>query len=330
MVIANKRIFITGGAGFIGSALISRLIENNKITVFDNLNRNAIQHTTFSKHKNIELIKGDVLNLEYLMEASKDAQIFIHAAGIAGIDNTLKDPVNTLRVNMLGIANALEAIKNSKSIEKFIEFSTSEVFGSNALNSEESDSAEIGAVGAARWTYAISKLAGEHLTHAYYKKHNLPNCTVRPFNVYGPGQVGEGAISVMVRRAINDEPLIIFGNGSQIRAWLYVDDMVDGLIKCLSNKKAIGESFNLGNAKAVTTIYGLAQIICKVLNSKSEIIFKDALSNDIELRIPNTDKAKNLIDFEAKVGLEEGIKKTASWIKENLDKLEALPEMFNS
>ncbi len=330
MVIANKRIFITGGAGFIGSALISRLIENNKITVFDNLNRNAIQHTTFSKHKNIELIKGDVLNLEYLMEASKDAQIFIHAAGIAGIDNTLKDPVNTLRVNMLGIANALEAIKNSKSIEKFIEFSTSEVFGSNALNSEESDSAEIGAVGAARWTYAISKLAGEHLTHAYYKKHNLPNCTVRPFNVYGPGQVGEGAISVMVRRAINDEPLIIFGNGSQIRAWLYVDDMVDGLIKCLSNKKAIGESFNLGNAKAVTTIYGLAQIICKVLNSKSEIIFKDALSNDIELRIPNTDKAKNLIDFEAKVGLEEGIKKTASWIKENLDKLEALPEMFNT
>ena len=330
MVIANKRIFITGGAGFIGSALISRLIENNKITVFDNLNRNAIQHTTFSKHKNIELIKGDVLNLEYLMEASKDAQIFIHAAGIAGIDNTLKDPVNTLRVNMLGIANALEAIKNSKSIEKFIEFSTSEVFGSNALNSEESDSAEIGAVGAARWTYAISKLAGEHLTHAYYKKHNLPNCTVRPFNVYGPGQVGEGVISVMVRRAINDEPLIIFGNGSQIRAWLYVDDMVDGLIKCLSNKKAIGESFNLGNAKAVTTIYGLAQIICKVLNSKSEIIFKDALSNDIELRIPNTDKAKNLIDFEAKVGLEEGIKKTASWIKENLDKLEALPEMFNT
>ena len=330
MVIKNKKIFITGGAGFIGSALISRLIENNKITVFDNLNRNAIQHTTFSKHKNIEIIKGDVLNLEHLTETSKDTQIFIHAAGIAGIDNTLKDPVNTLRVNMLGIANALEAIKNSKSIEKFIEFSTSEVFGSNALNSEESDSAEIGAVGAARWTYAISKLAGEHLTHAYYKKHNLPNCTVRPFNVYGPGQVGEGAISVMVRRAINDEPLIIFGNGSQIRAWLYVDDMVDGLMKCLSNKKAIGESFNLGNAKAVTTIYGLAQIICKVLNSKSEIIFKDALSNDIELRIPNTDKAKNLIDFEAKVGLEEGIKKTASWIKENLDKLEALPEMFNS
>ena len=176
----------------------------------------------------------------------------------------------------------------------------------------------------------MSKLAGEHLTHAYHKKYNLPNCTVRPFNVYGPGQVGEGAISVMLRKALKNEPLLVFGNGSQIRAWLYVDDMVEGLMKCLHNKNAIGESFNLGNARAVTTIYGLAQTICRVLNSSSEINFKDALSNDIELRIPNVDKAKELIDFEAEVDLEEGLKTTASWIEKNVDKLEALPEMFSS
>tara|TARA_Y100000816_G_C25709913_1_gene374759 strand:- start:107 stop:571 length:465 start_codon:yes stop_codon:yes gene_type:complete len=152
---------------------------------------------------------------------------------------------------------------------------------------------------------------------------------VRPFNVYGPGQVGEGAISVMIRKALNNEPLVVFGNGSQIRAWLFVDDMVDGLIKCLQSPNAIGESFNLGNAKAVTTIYGLAQTICRVLDSKSEIVFQDALSNDIELRIPNIDKAKDLIDFEAKVNLEDGLKVTAEWLQKNMDSLPPLPDMFN-
>ena len=328
-MIKNKKIFITGGAGFISSTLIGRLVEENEITVYDNFNRNALQHTEYSNHSNITVVKGDVLDLDHLKKSSNNAQLFIHAAGIAGIDNTVKDPVNTLRVNMLGTANALESIKDSSTIERFIEFSTSEVFGSNALNSEETDSAEIGAVGAARWTYAMSKLAGEHLTHAYYKKYNLPNCTVRPFNVYGPGQVGEGAISVMLRKALKNEPLLVFGNGSQIRAWLYVEDMVDGLMKCLISNNAVGESFNLGNARAVTTIYGLAQTICRVLNSSSEIIFRDALSNDIELRIPNVDKAKELIDFEAKVDLEEGLKTTAYWIERNFDKLEPLPKLFN-
>jgi UDP-glucose 4-epimerase len=328
-MIKNKKIFITGGAGFISSTLIGKLVDENEITVYDNFNRNALQHTHYGNHPNIRIIKGDVLDIDNLKKGSKDAQLFIHAAGVAGIDNTVKDPVNTLRVNMLGTANALEAIKESPTIERFIEFSTSEVFGSNALNSEETDSAEIGAVGAARWTYAMSKLAGEHLTHAYYKKYKLPNCTVRPFNVYGPGQVGEGAISVMLRKALKNEPLLVFGNGSQIRAWLYVDDMVEGLLKCLSDDNAIGESFNLGNARAVTTIFGLAQTICRVVNSSSEIIFKEALSNDIELRIPNVDKAKELIQFEAKIDLEDGLMRTSEWIKENLDKLDPLPEMFN-
>ena len=105
--------------------------------------------------------------------------------------------------------------------------------------------------------------------------------------------------------------------------------MVEGLLKCLSDDNAIGESFNLGNARAVTTIFGLAQTICRVVNSSSEIIFKEALSNDIELRIPNVDKAKELIQFEAKIDLEDGLMRTSEWIKENLDKLDPLPEMFN-
>ena len=329
-MIKGKRIFITGGAGFIGSTLIGKLIEDNEIIAYDNLSRNALERSVAHGHKNLTLKQGDILDSESLKAAAQGAQIFIHAAAIAGIDNTLVNPVNTMTVNMVGTANALEAAQSAGTVERFLEFSTSEVFGSRAYRVEEIDSTTTGAVGEARWTYAVSKLAGEHLTHAYHRQHNLPTVTFRPFNVYGPGQVGEGAISIMIRKALKNEDIYIFGDGTQIRAWCYIDDMVDALMKALVAPKAVGESFNIGNSRAVTTIYGLAQTICRVLNSKSRIIFRDALSADIELRIPNVDKAKELIDFEARVDLEEGLLRTGEWISKNMDDLPDMPSIFHS
>ncbi|MAQ35268.1 MAG: epimerase [Alcanivorax sp.] len=329
-MIKGKRIFITGGAGFIGSTLIGKLIEDNEIIAYDNLSRNALERSVAHGHKNLTLKQGDILDSESLKAAAQGAQIFIHAAAIAGIDNTLVNPVNTMTVNMVGTANALEAAQSAGTVERFLEFSTSEVFGSRAYRVEEIDSTTTGAVGEARWTYAVSKLAGEHLTHAYHRQHNLPTVTFRPFNVYGPGQVGEGAISIMIRKALKNEDIYIFGDGTQIRAWCYIDDMVDALMKALVAPKAVGESFNIGNSRAVTTIYGLAQTICRVLNSKSRIIFRDALSADIELRIPNVDKAKELIDFEARVDLEEGLLRTGEWISKNMDDLPDMPSIFQS
>lgn len=329
-MIKGKRIFITGGAGFIGSTLIGKLIEDNEIVAYDNLSRNALERSVAHGHKNLTLKQGDILDSESLKTAAQGAQIFIHAAAIAGIDNTLVNPVNTMTVNMVGTANALEAAQSAGTVERFLEFSTSEVFGSRAYRVEEIDSTTTGAVGEARWTYAVSKLAGEHLTHAYHRQHNLPTVTFRPFNVYGPGQVGEGAISIMIRKALKNEDIYIFGDGTQIRAWCYIDDMVDALMKALVAPKAVGESFNIGNSRAVTTIYGLAQTICRVLNSKSRIIFRDALSADIELRIPNVDKAKELIDFEARVDLEEGLLRTGEWISKNMDDLPDMPSIFQS
>jgi UDP-glucose 4-epimerase len=161
----------------------------------------------------------------------------------------------------------------------------------------------------------VSKLAGEHLAHAYFKKHNLPTVTVRPFNVYGPGQTGEGAIQIFIKKALKNEDIIINGDGNQIRAWCYVDDFVDCIMLALTEKNAIGESFNIGNARAVTTILGLAETVLRVLKSDSKIIFRDALSADVELRIPSVDKAKNILGFKSKVDLEEGILKTTEWMK---------------
>lgn len=317
-MLKNKRIFITGGAGFIANTLIRNYCEYNEIVIYDNFSRDTYSGSDLVDHPNIKVIKGDVLDSAKLLESMKGSNIIIHAAGIAGIDTVIKNPVLTMQVNMIGTANVLEAAHKIGNIERVIDFSTSEVFGSMAFKSDEADPTVAGSAGEARWTYAVSKLAGEHLAHAYHSQYDLPIVTVRPFNVYGPGQTGEGAIQIFIKKALKNEKIKIDGDGSQIRAWCYVDDFVDCLIKCIEDPKAIGNSFNIGNSRAVITILGLAQTVCRVLDSKSEIQFEPPLSADIAIRIPSVEKSDKILGFKAKVDLEEGIKRTASWIGNNL------------
>jgi UDP-glucose 4-epimerase len=314
-MISNKTIFITGGAGFIANTLIKHYINDNKIIVYDNFHRDTLTSSDVANHQNLNIIKGDVLDLEALTNAMKGVDIVIHAAGIAGIDTVIKNPVRTMQVNMIGTANALEAALINGIKDRFIDFSTSEVFGSMAFKSSETDQTVSGSAGEARWTYAVSKLAGEHLAHAYFKQYQLPVVTVRPFNVYGPGQTGEGAIQIFIKKALKNEDIHIDGDGSQIRAWCYVDDFVDCLIRCVENPKAIGESFNIGNSRAVITILGLAQLVCRVLKSDSKIVYDAPLSADIAIRIPSVEKTKEVLDFKAQVDLEEGVLKTAESMK---------------
>jgi UDP-glucose 4-epimerase len=317
-LITNKCIFITGGAGFIGSTLASRLKGSNEIVLFDNLARNTLQHIMLLDEANIRLIKGNVLDYATVRDAMRGADIVVHAAAIAGIDTVIKEPVKTMEVNMIGTANVLRAAYEHRIRDRVLDFSTSEVFGSMAYRVSEGMNTVSGSAGEARWVYAVSKLAGEHLAHAYYKQYALPCVTIRPFNIYGPGQTGEGAIQIFIRQALRNEPISIYGDGTQIRAWCYIDDMVEGMLRALESPRAIGESFNIGNSRAITTIFGLAETICRVLKSKSVIVFKEALSADIELRIPETKKADELLGFKAKVDLEEGIRRTAQWYRENV------------
>jgi UDP-glucose 4-epimerase len=243
------------------------------------------------------------------------ADMIVHCAAIAGIDSVIKRPVETMQVNMVGSANVLEAAASLDRCERVVCFSTSEVFGQHAFLSAETDSTAVGKVGEARWTYAVSKLAEEHLAIAYHQERALPTTVVRPFNVYGPGQVGEGAIRTFVQRAIKNETIEIHGDGTQIRAWCYVDDMVNGVLLALAHPNAVGESFNIGNQRAVVTIYGLANTIVRVLNSESEIRFTSKEYVDVELRVPQVSKARQLLGFEAQVGLEEGLRLTAEYYR---------------
>ncbi|NOU28822.1 MAG: NAD-dependent epimerase/dehydratase family protein [Polyangiaceae bacterium] len=311
----GKSIFITGGAGFIGSTLIGRLIEKNRITAYDNLSRDSLKDKSFRDHKNLTLVKGDVMDPAAVQKAMTGADIVVHCAAIAGIDTVSKSPCTTLRVNMIGSANVLEAAANLPKCERVVCFSTSEVFGVHAFRSKESDSTVIGAVGEPRWTYAVGKLAEEHLAVAYYKEHGLKTAVVRPFNVYGPGQVGEGALRNFIVRALKNEPIEVHGDGSQIRAWCYVDDMVDAVLLAMTNPKAEGETFNIGNSRAVCTILALAETTVRVTGSKSKVTLVPRDQADVALRIPDVKKSSELLGFNAKIDLEEGIRRTAEYYK---------------
>lgn len=313
----GETVFITGGAGFIGSTLAGALLEENRVIIFDNLSRDSLSQRPFHNHPNLTLIRGDILDTDSLRSALDGSTYVIHCAGVAGIDTVAKKPVTTIRVNMVGSANLFEACLPLKGLKRVVCFSTSEVFGQVAFRAEETSPATLGAVGEARWIYAVSKLAEEHLAYAYFKEVGLPTVTVRPFNIYGPGQVGEGALRTFVQRALRDEPIQIHGDGAQIRTWCYVDDMVRAVLLCLERPEAVGESFNIGNPRDVITIYGLASTVIRVLRSHSRIEFVPRPSADIELRVPHVGKAKDILGFEAHVFLEEGIRRTADYYREH-------------
>jgi UDP-glucose 4-epimerase len=311
MIPTGKRIFITGGAGFIGSTLAGRLLAENEVVIYDSLSRDALKDKAYSRHQNLTVIRGDVLDSESLGRAMRGANIVVHCAAIAGIDTVTKSPTTTLRVNMIGSYNVLAAAAELSRCERVVCLSTSEVYGRHAFRAAESDDARVGAVGEPRWAYAVGKLAEEHLAIMYHREKSLPSVVLRPFNVYGPGQVGEGAIRTFVLRALADEPIAIHGDGAQIRSWCYVDDMVDALVLALAHPAAVGESFNIGNETAVATAYELARACVRVLGSKSPIQFVHRRNADVELRTPCVARARERLGFEAKVGLEEGILRTA-------------------
>jgi len=316
VTLSGKRIFVTGGAGFIGTTMIEKLVEANEIAALDNLHRDALSSTPLASHPNLRFVKGDVLDLELVKELSRGATHIVHCAAIAGVDTVIASPVRTMRVNLIGTYNVLEAALETKdSLERVIEFSTSEVFGTHAFNVKEGHVSTIGSVGETRWTYAVSKLAGEHMAHAYHDELGVPTVTVRPFNVFGPGQVGGGAIRAFIEKALAGEDLTIHGDGSQIRAWCYVDDMVEAVLLCLERPEAVGQSFNIGNAHSAVTIVDLAHRIKRLTGCPGEIVFTPLTYADVELRIPNVEKAREQLGFEAKVELDEGLERTIAWYR---------------
>ena len=317
MAITNKRVCVTGGAGFIGSHLVSRLVEHNDVVVFDNLHRNALQFAHLEGHSRLRFIKGDVLDFAATRQAVDGCHIVIHCAAIAGVYTVDRSAVRTMEVNMLGTHQVVKAALEV-GVERFVEFSTSEVYGPFIHKGREEDPTTIGPIGESRWVYAASKLASEHLSYAHYREDKLPLAIVRPFNVYGPRQVGDGAVRGMTLQALKNLPITLYNDGTQIRSWCYVDDFADGVLRCAEKPEAVGHAFNLGNPQGTATNFELAKMIIRLTGSKSDIVFKPHPGPEVDLRVPSIEKAASLLGYKPTVSLEAGITKTIPFYRENL------------
>lgn len=315
MGLEGKRILLTGGGGFIGGHLAEALAGANEVVILDVFRHDTIAKTDLPKRDNVRIVRGDVLDRQAVGQAIEGCTHVVHLAAIAGVDTVLNMPVKTMEVNLYGTFHVLQAARALPRLERFIDISSSEVFGTLAYRARESEATRTGPVGEARWTYSVSKLATEHLTISYTREFGLPGVCVRPFNVYGPRQAGEGAIHHFVRRAIAGEELQIHNDGSQIRAWCHVDDMVRALLACLERPEAVGETFNIGNPRSTTTIYQLAREVVRIARSSSPLRFVRWDALDVELRVPNIEKAQRLLEFEPKVDLEEGLERTIQWYR---------------
>ena len=312
---SKETILITGGAGFIGTHLAERLCDRANVVLFDNFRRDSLSAVPFLRsHPGVRVVNGDVLDEASIAGAMDGASTVLHLAAIAGVSSYYTDPVKTLRVNVLGTVNVLEQCVR-QGVRVFVDFSTSEIFGSMALFVDETSPSGIGPSSDRRWSYATSKLASEQFALRYGEQHGFAAAVVRPFNIYGPRQTGEGAISNFCGAAARGEPLRVIGEGTSLRAWCYVSDLVDAVVAMLDMDDLGGQSFNLGNPAEVDTTIGLARRVAR-LAPGTEIEFKEESGTDVRARVPNITRAQQLLGFEPRVGLDEGIERTLAWFRE--------------
>jgi len=321
-MVKNKKVLITGGGGFIGTSLAERLATHNDVTLLDiDFDHNAFAFSNLGDKKNITLIKADILDSQAFAAVAQDAQVVVHTAALLGVQEVIRNALYTLDVNYIGTSNLLKMVSQSPRCERLVFLSTSEIFGSNAFRTAEDGNSILSSVQDIRWSYCISKLAAEHLVLSYFRQKRLPAVVVRPFNVFGPKRQGDHVVLRFIVKALRNEDLEVYGDGTQIRAWCYIDDFCDALLECVVNEKAVGQAFNIGNPRNTLTVYELAKKVVSLCKSTSSIVFRAMDFTDVDIRVPNTSKARDILGFVPKIELEEGLSRTIEWVKLHLDQL---------
>ena len=311
----RDKIVLTGGGGFIGVHLANYFRQNFHVVLFDNFRRNSIQYfPEVAADSNVEIIEGDIRDAGLIAKVVDGAAAIIHLAAIAGVSNYMERPHEVLRVNILGTTNVID-VAIEAGCKRLIHFSTSEVYGDQKVEMDEENSHLIfGPVSEKRWVYAVSKLAGEHLMISEGDAQGMAVTCMRPFNVYGPGQVGEGAISNFCRALVAEQPLKIYHGGKDIRSWCFVDDLVDAVASVLYNPTAFGKSFNIGNPSTSCDTLELANKLIKI-NGNGRMEHFESGHVPIHNRIPKVDLATKTFGFTPKINLEEGLIRTLAWFK---------------
>ena len=307
-MLQGKRIFITGGAGFIGTTLARRLVADNEVVAADNLHRDALTGTDLADHPNFTFQQADVLDLDAMHELARGSTHIVHCAAIAGVDTVLESPVRTMRVNVIGTYNMLEAaVATLDSVERFIDFSTSEVFGTHAFRVEEGQVSTMAP--SARRADVRRSSPGEHM--ALPRRAGLPAVTVHPFNVFGPGQIGaarSGLHRERIGRRDRDPRRRL-----QIRAWCYVDDMVAGTLVPEHPERSARLQYR--QPRATVTIYDLALRIKRADGADVDITFQPPTTPTSSCG-SRTSRRPAGARLRGEVDLDEGLEKTIAWYRE--------------
>jgi UDP-glucose 4-epimerase len=330
----GAKIVVTGGAGFIGSHLCETLVDKGcRVICFDNFSVGTAKNVTHLRRKeNFEFATGDVTRKGDLEAVFEGANVVFHLAAKVGVKRYVEDPIGVLATNFYGTHNVLEAcLKNG--VQKLVFGSTSEVYGKNPKVPLVEDSDRVlGPATVDRWSYSVSKSAGEHLCNAYHKMRGLSVVILRYFNVYGP-RAGDsdyaGVVSVFIRSALAGNPPLVHGSGLQTRCFTYIRDAIEATARAADVPEAIGESINVGSS-VETTIVELAERIIKLSGNNSlrprKVPHKLAYGlsyEDIDRRVPSTVKLERILGFRASTSLDDGLAETVASSKAETLKLEA-------
>ena len=307
----SKTALITGGAGFLGSHLCERFLkEGYRVICMDNLITGALSNIAhLNKNPNFEFINHDVSKY---IDIDGEIDIVLHFASPASPVDYLNYPIQTLKVGSLGTHNALGIAKEKKA--KFLLASTSEIYGDPKVHPQpESYCGHVNCIGP-RGVYDEAKRFAEAITMAYHKTHGLDTRIVRIFNTFGPlMRKNDGrAIPNFISQALKDEPITVYGKGSQTRSFCFVSDLIEGLY--LLSQSDIHEPVNIGNPREFT-VMELVKIILKLTKSKSKIVYKPLPTDDPKVRQPDITKAKKLLKWKPSIELEEGLRETIKWFE---------------
>ena len=319
------KLLVTGGAGFIGSNLVEKLLEDNyDIVVIDNFNDNydPIQKRdnirSFLNNKKVKLYEIDLRNkndLENVFKKEKKFDFVFHLAGVAGVRPSQENPVFYYEENVITTINLVEIMKNYN-CKNLIYFSSSSVYG----NIDKTKFSEKDIPDTPISIYASTKRSSEIMLYNYYINYGFNIAIIRPFTVYGPRQRPDLAIHIFTKKILNDEEITVFGDGSMLRDYTYVSDMVDATIKMLdyfkNNDTNIYEIFNVASSNP-KTINEMITTIEKVLNKKAKIRYEDRPIGDVNKTFGNITKAKKVLNWKPVVSFEDGIRNFIDWYKDN-------------
>ncbi|MCW3984378.1 MAG: SDR family oxidoreductase [Candidatus Bathyarchaeota archaeon] len=311
---AEKKVLVTGGAGFIGSWICDVLLDfGANVTVVDDLSTGRIKNIDhLMDNKNFKFIQTDVCHFQ----SQEKFDYVLHMAGHASPDEYQKHPIETLQTSALGTFAMAELSRKNDAVLLFS--STSETYGdTEVIPTPETYWGKVNPIGP-RSCYDEGKRFAEALLMAYNNQYGLDVRVPRIFNSYGPRLREDGlygrALSRFVLQALTNQPITVYGDGKQTRSFCYISDTVTGLLLLTTNPKANGEVVNVGNTKEIT-ILELAQKIKEVTNTKSEIEFYPLPKDDPKRRCPDTQKLQTIVNWKPNVSLEEGLIRTVRWFK---------------